>query len=1104
MHPILQTAYRILIAPHNELRDVDSRRSAILLAFILSSMISVFTVYDIIHTIFEAGYHPPYYGYLFLFTSYFLARSRYFIGAASLTVIMFPVVVMGILLTGKQADPTSALYYLPLGVIVAALFFPFRIVAGVAVFQVLLIHAVPLFGIPGADSLTQISGQIVSTILTSVLVLLLIYHRSSIEKQRQSDLETSTSRLEIALTAGLTATWDWDIAGGRIMWSEAARQIFGAEGVGPGSTFEEFLDRVHPEDREFVRSTSSNLRDNKDALKPSEFRVVRPNGEVRWISSIGRVMTNAIGQPVRLLGMISDITDRKEANRALERQVMELRALSSVGFVCNEALTLDELISRVTDIVGKTLYPDNFGFLLLNKPTGELEHHPSFRKSPGASIKNISLSEGTSGWVARHRKPRRLNDTTTDPSYVSLADDMRSEICVPIVAGEDLIGVINAESARSSAFTEDDERLLMTLASEIAVACKRLKAESELRESRELLARSQALAHLGSWEWDLASNKTVWSAELAKIFGEEQTGPTTFNIERIHPEDRSMVESTLRGAMETGIIPQIEIRIIRQDGRTRVLLGQGSVIKDPKGIPMRVVGTALDITEIRHAEDRFSKAFRSIHDAMAILKIPSAEFVEVNEGFMRMSGYSRQEAIGKTPMQLEMWADREDERRFRAALSGTSGVKNFDVEFIDKDKKVHSCLLSAERIEIDGEPHAVTITRDISDRKVLEEQLLQSQKLESIGRLAGGIAHDFNNYLSAILGYADIAEKKATDDRMKTYLRNIKSASEKASHLTRQLLAFARKQIIAPKVVTLNAVIEDADKMLRRLIGEDVELAIRPGQNVPRVKIDPNQFDQVLINLVVNARDSLARGGRITIATSQVTLELGHPWRGPRMDATSYASMTVTDTGHGIPEDVREHIFEPFFTTKEQGKGTGLGLPTCLGIMEQNGGTIILESSTKKGTSFRILVPAYEGFEEQEAAVVEDATPRGTETILFAEDEYMVREIGVETLRELGYKVYPAANGPEALLFATTFKGTIDILVTDVIMPQMSGKELADHVRKIRPQTKLLYTSGYTESIISEHGVLESGISLLQKPYSPRTLAKRVRDILDGIQSEDL
>jgi CheY-like chemotaxis protein len=353
------------------------------------------------------------------------------------------------------------------------------------------------------------------------------------------------------------------------------------------------------------------------------------------------------------------------------------------------------------------------------------------------------------------------------------------------------------------------------------------------------------------------------------------------------------------------------------------------------------------------------------------------------------------------------------------------------------------------------------------------------------------------------MGYADLAEKKAGDERMKSYLSNIRTASEKASHLTRQLLAFARKQIITPRIVSLAAVIEDGEKMLRRLIGEDTELLFRVRHDFPKVKIDPNQFEQVLINLVVNAHVSMASGGRITIAMSIMELASGHPRRRPEMSAGEYVSMTIADTGHGIPAELQKLIFEPFYTTKEQGKGTGLGLPTCLGIMEQNGGTIYVESSTNKGTTFRLLLPAIHTEFADEAAQIDVRMPRGTETILFAEDEHMVRDIGVETLRELGYKVHPAANGPEALLFATTFKGTIDILVTDVVMPQMSGRELAEHVQKIRPRIKLLYTSGYTESIISQHGVLDSGVMLLQKPYSPSMLATRVRDILDGNESSD-
>ena len=297
----------------------------------------------------------------------------------------------------------------------------------------------------------------------------------------------------------------------------------------------------------------------------------------------------------------------------------------------------------------------------------------------------------------------------------------------------------------------------------------------------------------------------------------------------------------------------------------------------------------------------------------------------------------------------------------------------------------------------------------------------------------------------------------------------MREASDRAAHLTRQLLAFARRQIIEPQVVSLNAVISSSDKMLKRVIGEEIELTFHPAPQLPPVLIDPSQFDQVLMNLVVNARDAMPGGGRIIITTSSVVVRPENPRRRPDARTDRFVSMTVSDTGEGIPEDVRQHIFEPFFTTKELGKGTGLGLSTCLGIVDQNGGMLWLDSVVGRGSSFHVLLPAVQSPDPAIQAEADHSQPRGSETILFVEDEDMVRTIGVETLRELGYSVHHAANGPDAMIFLSTYRGRLDMLVTDVVMPRMSGRELAERVVARRPGIKVLYTSGYTDTIISDH-----------------------------------
>lgn len=393
----------------------------------------------------------------------------------------------------------------------------------------------------------------------------------------------------------------------------------------------------------------------------------------------------------------------------------------------------------------------------------------------------------------------------------------------------------------------------------------------------------------------------------------------------------------------------------------------------------------------------------------------------------------------------------------------------------------------------------VATFQDITERKRLENQLLQAQKLESVGRLAGGVAHDFNNLLTAILGYTELAQDECSpDSTVQEHLGTVKRAADRAAELTRQLLAFAKQQVIAPKVVHLNDLILGLDKMLRRLIGENIELVMLPEVGLYTVKVDPGQFEQILVNLVVNARDAMPEGGKITIATHNVTLDEEYAQEHGEVRPGEYAMLVVSDTGSGMDEAVRLHIFEPFFSTKEKGRGTGLGLATVYGIVRQSGGHIWLYSEPGLGTTFRIYLPHTN--ESPEALTALQPTPArlsGSETVLLVEDEPAVRSLAAQTLRGYGYQVLEAMHGEEALRVVQGQEHQVDLLITDVIMPQMNGKELADRLQARRPALKILYASGYTENTIVHHGVLEPGIAFLPKPFTPTALARKVREVLD-------
>ena len=380
-----------------------------------------------------------------------------------------------------------------------------------------------------------------------------------------------------------------------------------------------------------------------------------------------------------------------------------------------------------------------------------------------------------------------------------------------------------------------------------------------------------------------------------------------------------------------------------------------------------------------------------------------------------------------------------------------------------------------------------------------EEQLRQVQKIEAMGRLAAGVAHDFNNILTAITGHSEFLLRQLdADDPRRKNAEQIEKAAYRAAGLTRQLLIFSRKQVIEPRVLNLNAVILNIKKMLCRLIGEDIEFCTLLDPAAGHIKADPGQIEQVIMNLAVNARDAMPNGGKLTVTTANTTLDKNHLKKFPDMGAGDYVMLAIADTGTGMSEEVKAHLFEPFFTTKPSGKGTGLGLATCFGIVKQNTGHIDVHSELGSGTTFKIYFPQVQSALEP-ARVRNQPTEvaGGNETVLLVEDEPVVRELAVATLREKGYTVVEAVNGEEGLRLARQHDGKIDLVLADVVMPVMGGKEMADALRTSHPDTKVLFTSGYTEDALGHHGVLRPGILFLPKPYLTATLARKVREVLD-------
>jgi signal transduction histidine kinase/ActR/RegA family two-component response regulator len=415
----------------------------------------------------------------------------------------------------------------------------------------------------------------------------------------------------------------------------------------------------------------------------------------------------------------------------------------------------------------------------------------------------------------------------------------------------------------------------------------------------------------------------------------------------------------------------------------------------------------------------------------------------------------------------------------------------------ERDAQLHK---AKDELEKRVQARTWALQQELAERKRTEDQLRQSQKMEAIGRLAGGVAHDFNNVLTVIAGYSDLLMRRLGEEHpLYKNAEEIQTAAQRAASLTRQLLAFSRKQVLQPKVLDLNIVVAGMEKMLRRLIGEDIELRTKLDPHLGKVKADPGQIEQVIMNLAVNARDAMPMGGKLIIETEGVTIDKGTMFQDGELDPREYITISISDTGVGMTEEVKAHLFEPFFTTKGKEKGTGLGLPTSYGIVKQSGGHINVYSEPGKGTTFKVFLPRVEKAAEMLAQHDEaKLLPRGKETVLLVEDEPAVRELAACVLRESGYQVLEACNGKDGMRMAGEHQDhAIDLLITDVIMPHMGGKELADNIRDQRPKIKVLFISGYTDDALAHHGVLDDGTAFLEKPFSPARLVHKVREVLD-------
>jgi PAS domain S-box-containing protein len=632
---------------------------------------------------------------------------------------------------------------------------------------------------------------------------------------------------------------------------------------------------------------------------------------------------------------------------------------------------------------------------------------------------------------------------------------------------------------------------------------ERKEAERGRREAERRAQRMVESATVGMWTVGADGRTTFMNARMAEILGRDVTEAVTMpTTEFFFAEDRPAMAERLAKRRD-GLAGPYEQRFRRPDGAVGVLSMDSNPLYDAQGRYEGVLGIATDITERHRAEEaaRASETrYRLMFDNSPLPKwmydAETLRFLDVNDAAVRDYGYSREEFLGMMVTDIRPPEDvpvfLEVLRQGRQPMSRASRHRNKSGEMMDVEITRHIFMLG-------GRECGIVVARNITERLRLEEQLRQSQKMEAVGRLAGGVAHDFNNVLSVILSYGEmLLSDMKPGEPMRPDIEEILKAGKRATDLTRQLLMFSRQQVLAPKVLDLNDLLASMDKMLQRILGADVDLVSLPTQPLGRVRADPSSVEQVIMNLVVNARDAMPTGGKLTMETANVVLDEAYAQAHFGVKPGPHVMLAVSDTGTGIEKSTLARIFEPFFTTKESGKGTGLGLSTVFGVVQQSGGSVWVYSEVGKGTTFKVYLPRVDAAVETVGETVPPTTLRGSETILLVEDDDQVRVVARGILQRSGYYVIEARNAGEALLHSEKHPSTIHLLLSDVVMPQMSGPELAKRLASARPDMRVLCMSGYTDDSIVRHGVLEAQIAYLQKPITPEALTTRVREVLDG------
>ncbi|MGH7321738.1 MAG: GAF domain-containing protein [Candidatus Rokuibacteriota bacterium] len=806
-----------------------------------------------------------------------------------------------------------------------------------------------------------------------------------------------------------------------------------------------------------------------------------------------------------------------------EQRRRSAESLADLGPLLAQSLNPVEVGQRIVDSVRTLLGAEASALFRLEPASGDLVALAASGEVEPTWGQRLVVPHGT-GLASVALRERRLVTTSdllndarvvhTPEGHARIEDSgYRAALAVPLLVKDEVIGALVVRDRMGRMFDDAEIRLARAFADQAVLALGNARLYEEARSARDFLQSITENSADAIVTTDVHGRITYFSPGAQEIFGfrsEEVLGRLVADYYVSGQEEARAVMQRLKAE---GRIRNYETAMRGAGGGWIAVNTSISLLRDPSGAIVGTLGIIKDLTErrrteegLRESEERFRSAFEYSEIGMALQGV-DGRYLRVNRALCEMVGYAESELLEMTWQSLTHPEDldTEDSQRLR---SWSNRAYQIEKRYLHKQGHPVWVLANVSLVRArDGAPlYFIAQIQDVSERKRAEEvrqeleaQLRQSQKMEAVGRLAGGVAHDFNNLLTVIRGRSDLLLLQLQPDApLRRHVELLRQTADRAATLTQQLLAFSRKQMLQPKILDLNLVVAAIKKMLRRLIGEHIDLVLHLEPALGRVKADPGQLEQVILNLAVNARDAMLQGGRLTISTADVELDAMFVRQNPGAQPGSFVRLSVSDTGIGMDSGTQAHLFEPFFTTKGVGQGTGLGLATVYGIVKQSGGYIAVESTPGHGTTFTIYLPRVEGPEAPLGAETPaSAVVRGWETVLLVEDEAQVRDLGREILEMHGYTVLEAPHGARALQLSQQHGGPIHLMVTDVVMPHMSGRDLAERLMPLRPEMKVLYVSGYTDDAIVHQSMLDPGTPFLQKPFTPEALGQRVRELLD-------